>query len=315
MLHFGIYPGGLGADMDGVVTPGPPEDAARIDERLDELRPQLVRGYVHYSDALGGHQEAPPRPARHATNGRRLDLVACFHEPGDDLSGWLAYLRGLIREHGDVLATLQVGEEANHAGPGGDGGFPQVRRAIVEGVLAARDEVDRLGLDVLVGCNSTPVFDPGQDFWTGLGRLGGAEFTGALGYVGLDFFPDVFRPVPVEAFAGAVGAVLHGFRSASLAAAGIPASVPIRVTEHGWATGPDRSYQRQADVLETVVRTVDRLSGPLHITAYEHFSLRDADSDNADVMFQFGLVRSDYTPKPAFARFGALIAELGPVSK
>ena len=28
-------------------------------------------------------------------------------------------------------------------------------------------------------------------------------------------------------------------------------------------------------------------------------------------MFQFGLVRSDYTPKPAFARFGALIAERG----
>jgi hypothetical protein len=83
------------------------------------------------------------------------------------------------------------------------------------------------------------------------------------------------------------------------------------VTEHGWATGPDRSFQRQADVLETVVRTVDGLSGPLHITAYEHFSLRDADSDNQDVMFQFGLVRSDYTPKPAFARFRSLIDELG----
>ncbi|MET7426088.1 hypothetical protein [Dactylosporangium sp. NPDC005555] len=60
-------------------------------------------------------------------------------------------------------------------------------RAIVEGVLAARDEVDRLGLDVLVGCNSTPVFDPAQDFWTGLGRLGGGEFRAALGYAGLDF--------------------------------------------------------------------------------------------------------------------------------
>ncbi|MEV4516395.1 hypothetical protein AB0K00_46475 [Dactylosporangium sp. NPDC049525] len=314
MLHFGIYPGGLGADLDGVVTPGPPEDAARIDERLDDLRPQLVRGYLHYSDALGGHLEAPPRPARHATGARRLDLVACFHEPGDDLTGWLAFLRGLVREHGDTLATLQVGEEANHDGPGGDGGFPQVRRAIVEGVLAARDEADRLGVDVLVGCNSTPVFDPAQEFWTGLGRLGGREFTDALGYVGLDFFPDVFRPVPVDAFDGAVAAVLRGFREHSLAAAGIAATTPIHVTEHGWATGPSRSPDRQADVLETVVRTVDALSGPLHVTTYEHFSLRDADSDNPDVMFQFGLVRSDYTPKPAFARFRSLIGQLGPGS-
>ncbi|MFF5232621.1 hypothetical protein [Dactylosporangium sp. NPDC000521] len=311
MVNFGIYPGGLGADMDGAPTPGPPEDAARIDERLDELRPHLVRGYVHYSDARGGHQEAPPHPARHATGGRRLDLVACFREPGGDLGGWLAFLRGLVRAHGDVLATLQVGEEANHDGPGGDGGSAHVRRAIVEGVLAARDEVDRLGLDVLVGCNSTPVFDPAQEFWTGLGRLGGGEFRDALGYVGLDFFPDVFRPVPADAFAGAVMSVLRGFRDVSLAAAGVPASVPIHVTEHGWATGPGRSYERQADVLETVVRTVEGLAEPLNITTYEHFSLRDADSANPSTMFQFGLVRSDYTPKPAFERFRALIAGRG----
>lgn len=311
MLNFGIYPGGLGADMNGVATPGPAEDADRIDERLGELRPHLVRGYTQYSDALGGHQEAPPRPARHARDGRRLDLVACFREPGDDLTGWLAFLRGLLREHGDVLATLQVGEEANHDGPGGDGGAPQARRAIVEGVLAARDEADRLGLDVLIGCNSTPIFDPAQEFWTGLGRLGGAEFTGALGYVGLDCFPDVFRPVPADALTGAVTAVLRGFREVSLAAAGIPATTPIHVTEHGWATGPQRSYERQSDVLDTVVRIVDTLSGPLHISTYEHFSLRDADSANPGVMFQFGLLRSDYTPKPAFARFRSLIAELG----
>jgi hypothetical protein len=180
----------------------------------------------------------------------------------------------------------------------------------VEGVLAARDEVDRLGLDVLVGCNSTPTFDPGQEFWTGLGRLGGGEFCAALGYAGLDFFPDVFRPIPAAGFTDAVTAVLHGFRRTSLAAAGIPDAVPIHVTEHGWATGPGRSPARQADVLESVVRTVDARSSPLHITTYEHFSLRDADSAEPSTMFQFGLVRSDYTPKPAFARFRSLIAEL-----
>lgn len=69
----------------------------------------------------------------------------------DDLPGWLAFLRGLLREHGDVLATLQVGAEASHDGPGG--GFPQVRRAIVEGVLADSENPDvmfQFGLVALI---------------------------------------------------------------------------------------------------------------------------------------------------------------------
>ena len=311
MLNFGIYPGGLAVDMDGLLTPGPPEDAARIDERLGELRPHLVRGYVHYG-APGGHQEAPPRPARHAGGGRRLDLVACFREPGDDLTGWLAFLRGLVRSHGDVLATLQVGEEANHDGPGGDGGFPQVRRAIVEGVLAARDEVDRLGLDVLVGCNSTPVFDPAQDFWSGLGRLGGREFAGALGLCRPGLLP---RRLP----AGAGGCLR---RRGDGGAARLPRHQPRRGGYPRDDPGP-RHRARLGDRPGPFVRAAGRRPGnrgadraravgAAAFTTYEHFSLRDADSGNPDVMFQFGLVRSDYTPKPAFARFRDLIAELGP---
>lgn len=308
-LLFGVYAGGLAADRHGDITPGPAEDAGRIDAALDALhgdRPFLVRGYVHYDDARGGHLEAPPAPWRLARGRRRLDLVVCFREPGDDLTGWCAYLRGLIRAHGDVLATLQVAEEGNHAGPGGDGDRPAVLRAIVEGVLAARDEADRLGLDVRVGCNSTAVFDPAQRFWTSLGRLGGTEFTGALDYAGLDLFPDVFHPIPGERLGATVEAVLAGFRTESLAAAGIPGSTPIHVTEHGWPTGPDRDPDRQSTVLTTVVRVADRLG----VAAYEHFALRDADSGNPDPMFRFGLMTSDYRPKPAFHTYQALIAEL-----
>ncbi|MFI5845988.1 hypothetical protein ACIA8K_40420 [Catenuloplanes sp. NPDC051500] len=100
---------------------------------------------MRFDDTHRGHVQAPPSPWRHARGNRRLDLVVCLREPGDVLSGWLTFLRGQIRTHGDVRATLQLGEEGNHAGTGGDGGQPAVRRAIVEGVLAARAEVDRLG--------------------------------------------------------------------------------------------------------------------------------------------------------------------------
>src|SRR5262245_41687871 len=95
-LTFGIYAGGLATDPDGRVTPGPPEDPGAIAAALDELRLPLVRAYLLYPTGF----EAPPDPWRYATGGRKLDLVVCFREPGDDLTGWLRHLRGLVREHG-----------------------------------------------------------------------------------------------------------------------------------------------------------------------------------------------------------------------
>jgi hypothetical protein len=46
-------------------------------------------------------------------------------------------------------------------------------------------------------------------------------------------------------------------------------------------------------------------------THWELFTLRDADSSNDGMFYNFGILRDDYSPKPAFARLRALIAELG----
>ena len=181
---------------------------------------------------------------------------------------------------------------------------------MVEGVLAARDEVDRLGVPVRVGFNACPAFDPADRFWTALASAGGRAFAEAVDYVGFDFFPDVFRPITFEGLRAAVEAVLTGFRSVHLAACGIPPSVPIRVVENGWPTGPGRTPERQAEVLETVVRTIHDLRGPLHITHYEFFCLRDP-GGSGEGHRDFGLLGDDYTPKPAFEAYRRLIAELG----
>ena len=88
----------------------------------------------------------------------------------------------------------------------------------MEGVRAARDELDRLGLGrgVAVGFSVTPTFGPGARFWDDLGRRGGRTFADALDYVALDFFPDVFRPLPPDGQPGgvadSVATLLHTLR-------------------------------------------------------------------------------------------------------
>jgi hypothetical protein len=41
------------------------------------------------------------------------------------------------------------------------------------------------------------------------------------------------------------------------------------------------------------------------------FTLRDADSSREDIFCNFGIMRDDYSPKPAYTRLRSLIAELG----
>jgi hypothetical protein len=96
----------------------------------------------------------------------------------------------------------------------------------------------------------------------------------------------------------------------------IPPSVPILVTENGWPTGTnplsntDRSPHRQAEVLDRVIRTVHGLPHELNITHHVLFRLRDADNSKADLFHQFGIMRDDYSPRPAYATFRSLIEEL-----
>jgi hypothetical protein len=120
-------------------------------------------------------------------------------------------------------------------------------------------------------------------------------------------YPDVFGPrFGLDQLPGAVDWVLRTDRERDLAGAGIPATVPIRSCENGWPTGPDRPEQVQADVLETILRTVHGLRAELNVTHWELFTLRDADSSKDGLFYNFGILRDDYSRKPAFARLRAL---------
>ncbi|MFD8705927.1 hypothetical protein ACFV1W_25530 [Kitasatospora sp. NPDC059648] len=311
-LTFGVYPGGSLGDETGLIEPVRPDDPARISAALRELQGDatefLVRAYRSY--ASDGHR-TPERPEQYATDGRKLDLVLQFGVRGGELDGWTDYVRQVVRTEGPRLAVVQICEEPNLDLPVLDGSIPNVRRALVEGVVAAKEEALALGYRQLaVGFNAVPSFDPADTFWSDLGELADERFHRSLDYVGLDFFPDVFRPVPDGQLADAVRAVVTGFRRDALPRAGIGPAVPLRICENGWPTGPGRSEERQAEVVEQVVRTVAELAERLGVRSYSFFALRDADSAGPGLFHHFGLLRDDWTPKPAFDVYRKLIGEL-----
>ncbi|MER7584545.1 hypothetical protein [Kitasatospora sp. NPDC097691] len=308
---FGIYPGGLLGDDTGLIAPVRPDDPAQITEALRELQGGasefLVRAYRSYGDP----GRAPERPEQYAAEGRKLDLVLQYRDRSGESAGWLDFVRSTVRAEGHRIAVLQICEEPNLDLPPVDGSIPNVRRALVEGVVAAKEEALACGFDRLaVGFNAVPSFDPGDTFWSELGKLADERFHRALDYVGVDFFPDVFRPVPPDGLADAVRAVVTAFRRDWLPRAGIGPAVPLRVCENGWPTGPGRSEARQSEVVEEVVRTVVGLASELTVTGYTFFALRDADSAGAGLFHQFGLLRDDYSRKPAFGTYRRLVAEL-----
>ncbi|MEO6892717.1 MAG: hypothetical protein ABI456_23405 [Ktedonobacteraceae bacterium] len=162
-----------------------------------------------------------------------------------------------------------------------------------------------MGFNVVAGLKTQ------EEFWTSLREIGQQAFLDALDYIGLDSYPDVFFPVELTDLPAMLVKMLSITRTIHLAAAGIAPSVPLHIAENGWATGPERSYERQAEVLETIIRTIYAQQDAFHVTHYELFMLRDVESSNLAPFFQFGILRDDYIPKPAFERYRRLIAELG----
>lgn len=319
-LTFGIYPGSVVGDDAGGIALGPPDAPELINDALDELqgaaRPFIVRAYRVFTDADDtshpSPRETPEGFDQYVRPGRTLDLVAQYHSVRGDVDGYCAFLEELIDDYGERIATLQVCEEPNMTGNSNlDGWFPRVTEAIVNGVSAAKAKARRCGYpDIRVGCNTTPLLGEARSFFTELVHAGNGRLARDLDYAGLDFFPDVFRPLPEARLGAVVKALLTEHRHDVLAPVGL-GHLPLVITEHGWPTGPARPAGRQASILRAVVEVIAHNASALNIVGYTHFSLRDACSANPDLFCQFGLMTDDYVPKPAFRAYQRLIAALG----
>ena len=273
----------------------------------------MPRMYVNWTGRWR-NRAALAQVRRVAGQGLPWDLVLCYRDRSGNVDAWASFVAQVVGGYGASLAAIQVTGEANLVGipAAADGAYPRAREALVRGVLSAAEAKRAGGATAAIGFAAVPEAEPDANgFWTAVRDLGGSDFAAAADYAGIDMYPDVFGPrFGLDRLPGAVDWILRTYRERVLPIAGIGAATPIRICENGWPTGPDRPEETQARVLETVVRTVNDLRAELNVTHWELFTLRDADSSKDGLFHRFGILRDDYSPKPAFGILRDLIAEL-----
>lgn len=324
-LIFGIYPLSAAGTPFGLAV-GPEDNYEKIGLALKDLRGEskklLPRNYLIYTKEW--ESKMLSNTDRYLDTGLLGDLtIGCGDWTKQDdleigLDNWLRFIRKIINRYGSHLASLQITNEPNLSFM--EGSKPYIIKALVEGVITAKKEVLARGLPLKIGFGSVPESPAAVPcFWENITRVGGKTFTDSVDFVGHNFYVDVFedQALDLKEIPLSVENTLRKLRKRDFTAAGIPESVSIRVTENGWPTGKnpisnmERSYEHQAEVLESVIRTIYDLRQELNISHYELFGLRDADSSKVDLFHQYGIMRDDYSPKPAYHTFRKLIQELG----
>jgi hypothetical protein len=328
-LRFGITPqvqvGQLGT---GAVPPRVPEDPAKQVAALDRLRPPgaplvLRLHRFFWSDGEDGVRRFLDLARFYTSAGFPVELQLRYHPTSaqeGDIAAWTAFVREVVDKFGPNrrVIAIQVTNEVNltFSPDSSDGSFKGSKDALIQGVIAAKDEARRRGFGQLaIGFNWAYRSDPSSEstFWGYLRDHGGRQFVASLDWVGLDAYPGTFFP-PTETPGGERDGMVNAFSSfrCYLASAGIPDSIPIHVEENGYPTGdsPDRSEARQAEALQGMVGATQDFRGTYDISDYRWFDLRDSDSTSPNFQQRYGLLRDDYGEKPAFAAYRDLIARL-----
>jgi hypothetical protein len=329
-LRFGITPGVQTGQLgSGAQPPRLPEDPAQTLAALDRLKPgdgpfvlRLHRFF--WSDGEEGVKRFLALKDRYTSKGYLVELQLRYHptpEQEGDIAAWTAHVRDVVRRFGSDprVVGIQVTNEVNltFSPDSSDGSYKGAKDALIEGVVAAQDEKRKQGYGQLeIGFNwayrSTP--DEERAFWEYLRDHGGERFAKALDWLALDVYPGTFFP-PVNTPGGERDSLvnaLSALRDCYAPVAGITKAVPLHVEENGFPTSePGRTYARQAQIADNMIRTFHDYSGNYNLRDYRWFNLRDSDSTSSNFQQQYGIMRDDYTPKPAFDVYAGLVRELG----
>jgi hypothetical protein len=323
---------GIDPELAGSVGTGQsaavPLDDAKDVAALNALRPAgkalvLRVNRLFWADGEDGIKRFQEIVARHDAAGFDSELQVRYHPAAGDegnIAKWTAYVRHVVDVFGPdrhvVAMTITNEVNLNISQNTSDGSYSGATDALIKGIEAARDEADRIGrTDMPFGFTFAFRWNPGSDakFWTTL-AAGGEAFRRALGFVGVDDYPGGFWP-PVIAPNSSPGhelvIALATLRRCFMPMAQIGAGVPIWITENGYDSGGSSDDAGQAAALEDMVRAAASVAGTYHVTDYRWFNLRDNRTGSPALFDTTGLLHDDYSEKPAFARYRALIAALG----
>jgi hypothetical protein len=327
-LRFGINPAGVAGALGPPVAPAPDrprQDLAALAKLQPPHRPLYLRlNRFFWSDGAAGIRRFAKLTHRYTSHGYPVELQLRYHpRPAQEgkIGHWTNFVRHVVRRFGrnPLVVGIQVTNEVNFlpiAPDASDAAFKGAKDALIRGVEMAHDVARHLGYRQLsVGFNwayeNTPANE--EQFWTYLRDRGGERFVHSLDWVGLDAYPGTFFP-PAEATPGGFrdGMVnaMSVLRDCYMPIANIPKRTPIRVEENGYPTGAGRSEATQVEALKEMVGAVNRFRGTFNVTDYRWFDLRDHLTSDPNFQRHYGLLRDDYTPKPAFAVYRRLVAKL-----
>ncbi len=327
-LHFGVYPW-AGA---GTVNPTDPQvaddpaQALAAAKALEGSRTLTMHLYGQYTGSDGGEADALVSDARWwSDNGMLVEMVLRYRPARPDLAaGYVSWAGAVATRLAAIagLVALQVANEPNNtmSAAAGDGAYPGVINAIARGVPAVRDALVAAGRpDVRVGFNWAAGDTPSttEPIWSQLRAAGGDAFTSAVGWVGIDVYPGTWSAPSQTTFPTAslvdvtITDSLHRLRTRHMVAAGLPAAVTITVAETGYPTDARRSEATQAAVLRETIASVQRVRHRYGVTDLRWFALRDANTASGQLENGYGLLRDDYTVKPAFTAYRQIIAASG----
>ena len=327
-LRFGITPqaaGSAGSAQDEVAPEDPGEALAALKRLRPPARPLVVRlNRLLMSDGRAGIEHFAALARRYRRAGFEVESQVRYHPApaGEgDIAAWRRFVRRAARTLGrnDALVALTITNEVNLpvSANTSDGAYEGALEAIVRGTTMARHELDRIGrTDVELGFSYAYRWLPHADaeFWRQIGDRSTAKFRRAVDYVGVQLYPGLFFPpvlAPGETAGEATIEALALVRRCYMPLARLGHRVALWVTENGYATNLGRTEPGQAADLSSTVADLHRFSATLNATDYRYFNLRDNRPAGPNLFDDVGLLRSDYSPKPAFGVYRSLMRRFG----